>query len=114
MTDVAAPATRPATTVRHNVRYRFSSSIFGRHFYVALVAGSETRSPGRLRDEGIKRRLAAVAFEIGVFCLAVSLMICLVIGVAVVGLYIVKCVMGIDLMDGPSPLHPIYEWLFER
>ena len=39
----------------HAVDYRVSTSMFGRGFYIALVAGSEKRPLRRLRHEGLKR-----------------------------------------------------------
>jgi hypothetical protein len=105
------PATPPPRSA-HALHYRFSTSLFGRRFYMAILAGTETRSARRLRDEGIVRSFWAVATELSILCLALAMMICLLTGFAVIAVYLAKCAMGIDLMDGPSPLHPIYEFLF--
>ena len=94
----------------HAVDYRVSTSMFGRGFYIALVAGGEKRPLRRLRHEGLKRALPAVLFEVATVCLAVAMMVCLLVGVSVVAAYIVKSAMGIDLMDGPSFLHDLFYW----
>ena len=47
-------------------------------------------------------------FEVGTVCLAIALMLCLLIGVSVVGAYFVKSAIGVDLMDGPSFLHDYF------
>ncbi len=96
----------------HALHYRFSTSVFGRRFFMAVLAGTETRSTRRLRDDGIVRNVWAVATELAIVCLAIALMICLLTGFAVIALYLVKCAMGLDFMDGPSPLHPVYEFFF--
>lgn len=87
----------------HLVQYRVSIP-FGR-FYVALFIGRERRSRERLRREGQTRA--------ELVNLALFLMGALLVGIAtiaiVVGLYIVKSAMGIDILDGPSPFH---EWLY--
>ena len=94
----------------HVVDYRVSTSMFGRGFYIALVGGREKRPLRRLRTEGLKRALPAVLFEVGTVCLAIATMVCLLVGVSVVGAYIVKSAMGIDLIDGPSVLHDFFYW----
>lgn len=94
----------------HSLDYRVSSSVFGSGFYIALLAGGEKRPLMRLRREGLKRALPAVLFEVGTVCLAIAGMVCLLVGVSVIGAYIVKSAMGIDLMDGPSLLHNFFYW----
>jgi hypothetical protein len=96
----------------HLLQYRFSTQMFGRRFYMAILAGAENRSPRRVHDDGTRRNVVAVAAELAVICLALSMMICLLIGVAVVAMYLVKVAMGFDVFEGPSPLHPIYEFMF--
>ena len=100
----------PPRTGAHAVDYRVSTSMFGRGFYIALVAGREKRPLRRLRSEGLKRSLLAVLFEVGTVCLAIAMMVCLFIGVSIVAAYIVKSALGIDLLDGPSFLHDYFYW----
>ncbi len=106
-TDAAA-----ARSGAHALHYRVSTSLFGRRFFMAVLAGTETRSTKRLRDEGTLRNIWSVIIELSIVCLALAMMICLLTGFGVISVYLVKCAMGIDIMDGPSPLHPIYEFLF--
>ena len=95
----------------HGLDYRFSTTLLGRRFYFAILGGSETRALRRLREEGVLRAFHAVAVELAVVILAAALTICLLTGIAVVGIYLTKVALGIDVLDGPSSLHPIYEWL---
>ncbi len=62
------------------IGYRVSTSLFGRRFFVALLAGRELRSVKRLQDEGLKRSFGKVAFEVGIICLAATVMVCTVVG----------------------------------
>ena len=103
-----------ARPTMHALAYRASTSVFGRPFYLAVLAGAEARSHRRLRGEGLKRRMTAVVFEVALFCLAVSAMLCVLTGMAIIVLYVMKIAVGIDLFDGPSPLHPIFEFLYGR
>ncbi len=96
----------------HVLHYRFSTSLFGRRFYMAFLAGTENRSMRRVREDGSGRNVVVVATELAVICLALSMMICLLTGLVVIALYFGKIAMGIDLMDGPSVLHPIYDFFF--
>lgn len=69
------------TSSAHAVDYRVSSALFGRRFYVALLAGADERAPGRTASEGHRRSILGLLFELTVFCLAVST---LLVGSAVV------------------------------
>jgi hypothetical protein len=109
--DIGRPAAG-ATGGGSLVRYRFSTSLFGRRFFVAVLAGSEARAMRRLREDGVLRNFWAVAVELSIVCLALSLMICLITGFVVITLYLAKSAMGVDLLSGASVLHPVYELLF--
>lgn len=67
-------------TGSHAINYRVSTSFFGRRFFLTFLAGAEMRSLRRLQEEGQRRTFSNVAFEIGTFCLAVTLMLCTLIG----------------------------------
>ena len=95
----------------HAFDYRASSTFLGRRFYLALFAGAEARSACRLEREGLSRNLASVLFDVATFCLGMSALICFVTGMVVIGAYIIKSALGIDLMEGPSFLH---DWLYWR
>ena len=97
-----------ATRARHTVAYRVSidTLLWGR-FYVTLFAGPERRSRARLDREGqtsVSRQAILVSALVtatlsfsafGLFC----------------SLYLLKSVMGINVFQGSSPFHPIYELL---
>jgi hypothetical protein len=90
---------------RHALAWRASTSLLGRNFYLAVVSGRETRSPGRVRSEGLA--MSITRFMVRIIAVAAWIttvaLICAVAGAVL--LYLVKSHLGIDLMDGPSPLH---------
>ena len=69
-----------ARTGAHAINYRVSTSFFGSRFYLTFLAGAEMRSLRRLQEDGHRRSFSTVAFEIGTFCIAVTLMLCTLIG----------------------------------
>lgn len=76
-----------------------------KRLYVRLLFGSERRNDERLRREG-QTALHRVAF-------VQSAVVLLVLGYSAFGVlcsaYILKSLMRIDLMPGPSPLHALYQ-----
>lgn len=94
----------------HAVDYRASSSFCGRHFYLTLFLGPENRSLRRLRTEGQRRTLYRVLAEVAGFCMTISMLTCLIVGAAVIVLYVTKSALGIDLMQGHSMLHDYFYW----
>jgi hypothetical protein len=74
----------------HPVDYRVSTALFGKRFYLTLLAGTEARSARRLQDEGHMRSFGVVVFEISMMCLAVSTLLigsAAVIGLAIKAIY---------------------------
>lgn len=94
----------------HTVDYRASSSFCGRHFYLTLFVGPESRSLRRLRAEGQRRKIYRVLAEIAGFCFSVSLLACLAVGATVITLYVAKSALGIDLLEGHTILHDFFYW----
>ncbi len=94
----------------HAVDYRASTTFCGRGFYVAFFVGPEARSLRRLTSEGHRRPFHRLLAEIGSMCLIASLLICALIGAAVVVLYVTKSIVGIDLMEGHTFLHDYFYW----
>lgn len=93
---------------RHAAAWRASSRLFGRRFYLAVLTGREGRTPRRVRADRqamsfgqLVFRIFAVAFWITAVCLVAVL-------AGIVAIYLVKSYLGIDLMDGPSPLHRFF------
>ena len=72
----------------------------GRH-YVTLLLGREKRNEDRLRQEG---QLDLKEVSLVTCLLGAGLIIYGIIPVLLI-LYLVKSAFGIDLFDGPSPLH---------
>ena len=99
------PATRALATEAEEsaFEWRFGIRWRGRLCYLNIRLGAEQRSQQRLRAEGLVRLpLAFMAYAsaftllfglFGVFCF----------------LYLLKSMAGIDIIPGPSPLHPLYE-----
>ena len=95
---------------QHAVDYRASTSFLGRRFYVSFFVGPEERSLRRIRSDGHGRAIHRLLAEIAGFCLVVSLLTCLIVGTAVVVLYVTKSILGIDLLDGHTFLHDYFYW----
>jgi hypothetical protein len=96
----------------HRIDLRASIPLPRGSWYVTIVAGPERRNVERLRTEGQLnwlRRMLAYGI-IGSLVLASALIVaCL----AVIVLYLLKSAIGINLFEDSSPLHFIYEMLFE-
>ena len=82
--------------------------IFAGRSYVLLLAEMKGQEQGRLDDDGATRsvRMARVckALLAGFAGLSVFGAFCV--------LYLIKCLLGINIFDGPSPLHPLYVLFF--
>ena len=92
----------------HAIDLRASLPLPGGSWYVTIVAGRERRSPDRLEREGQTHRLRQAAVYVVGSAVVLWLLVC-----AAVCAYLLKSALQIDLFDGPSPLHFIYERLFE-
>ncbi|MCB1485807.1 MAG: hypothetical protein KDJ17_13050 [Hyphomicrobiaceae bacterium] len=86
---------------QHTIDYRASIPLFGRRFYVALMAGRERRSLARLAQEGQSRarRVAGLYAVIMLLLVGAAFVACVLLG------YVVKSALGVDLIEGPSILH---------
>lgn len=89
----------------HALKYQASSSLFGRKFYLAFFFGKERRSDERVGKDDQKKPFHMVAF------FALMIAICFVglffggLMLAVVGAYLFKSAVGIDLFEEHSFLH---------
>jgi hypothetical protein len=90
---------------QHAVDYRVSVRLFGLPVYLVLLAGCDLRSTGRLQEDGQLRSLAVLLIKSGLLALAGLSFLCMLLGLMVIVLYIVKSFIGIDIFDGPSSLH---------
>ena len=106
LTDVQKAAIHAAITNRannHIASLRSSIRLAGRRYYLALFFGHERRNNVRLHDEG-QLDSGEVSF---VFIIMGILMLMFGIMFIVLFVYMVKSLLGIDIMDGPSPLHAL-------
>ena len=106
LTDVQKTAVHAAITDRANTHIaslRSSFRVAGRRYYLALFFGHERRSLERLRNEG-QLDPGEVSF---IFSVLGILM--LIFGIIFIALfvYMFKSLLGIDIMDGPSPMHAL-------
>lgn len=93
---------------RHKIAYRASSAFFGKRFYIALFAGVEKRCPVRVRDAGERRWVARLAMEAALFGWAMLCAVAFVLGFALVGAYLLKSGLGIDLFEDHFFLHGVF------
>lgn len=106
---VHQPAQRTWTRTEHPIDFRVSVALpFGGQYYFAFFAGPERRNSQRLAREGqtLSSRRALLLLVI-VFIL---LGMCVFCGIAF--LFIIKSAIGVDLMQGDSFLHPLFEVFF--
>ncbi len=90
----------------HAIDYRVSFPLFGKRFYVTLLAGRERRSLSRLAAEG-QIRFAQITTLYAMFVgLGLAAML---IGIVML-LYFVKAALGLDLFEGESALHDMLGW----
>ncbi len=102
---------RPAHTQqpgRHAVAYRISTSFFGRRFYMAFFMGTERRGTERLEREGQIHSFTNILFSLVGLAWLVFWVSAVAIGLSVIGMYVLKSAVGINLLDGPSFLHPFF------
>lgn len=97
-----------ADPARHKIAYRVSSRLFGARFYVALFAGFEKRCPNRVKDAGEKRWLLRLMMDAALFGWAMLCAVIFVVGFAVVGAYLLKSGLGIDLFEDHFILHGVF------
>jgi hypothetical protein len=89
----------------HRIDLRASVPLPGGRWYVTILAGPERRSEERLREEGQTHWLRRATVYVMLLSLALWLVVCIIALV-----YLAKSTLGIDIIDGHSPLHFIWEW----
>jgi len=86
---------------QHWIDYRVSLPIFGRRIYLTILAGRERRSLTRLKHEGqISLAITSISYVVTTWMIASALIVSLV-----TVLYILKTIIGLDLIEGPSFMH---------
>lgn len=93
----------------HPIDFRVSIWMpLGGYYYFAFFAGPERRNPERLRREG-----QTLSSRRALLLIAVA---CMIFGAAafsgIAFLYIIKSAIAIDLMQGDSFLHPLFDIIF--
>lgn len=103
------PAQRSWTRTAHLIDYRVTINLpFGGSYYIALFAGPERRNKDRLAREGqtLSSRRALLLIFVLLFVLGT------IVFSAAAFLFIIKSTIGLDLMQGESFFHPLYEVFF--
>ncbi len=106
-----AAGTPPASARRpgkHLFSYRASSSIFGRRFYISIFFGTERRADARLEQEGRKKSFLNLLMMGLTITWVIFWITVVIIGFAVVALYLLKSAAGINLFEQDSFLHPFF------
>lgn len=101
--DIAVARTRPRRS-KHKIDYRVSVPIFRRRFYFVVLAGGERRTLARIRSDGQNtawRMSLAYVILMGAFAMGGLV-------AAVMLLYVVKSMAGIDIFDQHSFLHGLF------
>lgn len=88
-------------TANHLIDYRLSLPIGYRRFYIRFLCGRERRKISRIIAEGQANPWLVLAAMALLFWFMMTVTLALI----VVGVYLLKTVLGIDLFDGPSFLH---------
>ncbi len=93
----------------HLIDYRVTINMpFGGSYYLAVFAGPERRNRDRLAREGqtLSSRRALLLVFVILFLLGT------IVFSAAAFLFIIKSTIGLDLMQGDSFFHPLYEIFF--
>ena len=90
-----------ASRAPHLLNFQVSLPMVGGRHYLAVFFGREKRNPERLRSEG---KLKPLSQLLG-YGLVVWIVMSLLAATGLVLLYLVKCMLGVDLFPGPSALH---------
>ncbi len=85
----------------HLINFQVSLPMLGGWHYLTIFFGRERRNVARLAHEGKLRPVAQLAG----YGLVVWLVFSLLAATGLVLLYLLKCMLGIDLFPGPSSLH---------
>lgn len=85
----------------HIINFQTSLPMVGGRHYLTVFFGRERRNNSRLAAEGKLRPLAQLAGYGLVLWIGFSLLA----ATGIILLYLLKCMLGIDLFPGPSSLH---------
>ncbi len=99
----------PQWSGNHTINLRASIPLPGGRWYLTIVAGRERRNMDRLQEEG----QASWLRQATAYALLTSLLLWLAVCM-IAAIYLVKSALGIDLFEGHSPFHFLWEWLHER
>lgn len=86
---------------KHVIDYRGRLNWFGKRFYLTMLAGPEMRWPSDGTREFCPQKFALkVGSAVGLYMMAAGLLL-----PAIVILYFLKALAGVDLLEGPSLIH---------
>ncbi len=88
----------------HLINFQASLPMLGGRHYLTIFFGRERRNRQRLSDEGKLRPLVQLAG----YGLIVWVLLSLLAATGIALLYLIKCMLGIDLFKGPSVLHNLF------
>lgn len=92
----------------HRIDVRASVPFFGARYYVVILAGRDLRHRARLDAEGQTQWLRQAL----IVALLLSLVVSTVVGGVVIA-YLIKCALGVNIFSGESPLHFVYNVVFQ-
>lgn len=89
---------------RHLINFQASLPMLGGRHYLTIFFGRERRNRQRLSAEGKLRPFVQLAG----YSLIVWVLLSLLAATGIALLYLIKCMLGIDLFKGPSVLHNLF------
>ena len=89
----------------HAIDYRVSLPLFGRRYYLTILAGRERRNTQRLARE----RQSAWTRVFTAYIVASWLLASVLVALGFIAIYVMKSIAGVDVDKGPSFLH---SWFF--
>ena len=103
---VAPLAAEPKRVQRapHVIDYRISIPLFGRRYYFAFFGGHEQRSLGRLVAESQRKSWLHATFSLSAIMMFTSTILMSALATA----YLVKSLLGIDVLDDHFFLHHLF------
>ena len=101
--DVAMARTRQRPN-SHKIDYRVSVPVFGRRYYIVLLAGKERRTIARISSEGHNKTWRITL----AYAILMSALACAGLVGIIVLLYFVKTMVGVDLFEQNSILHGLF------
>ncbi len=94
-------------TTEHSIDYRISMSIFGQQIYFVFLSGCDQRAMHRVIADDQLRSFSTYVLKVVLVLLFLVCASLMLLGGGVVGLYVLKSSLGIDVFEGHSVLHDL-------